>query len=156
MLNKSANNSRLRYLITITIAIVAGYVLLPLATYFVSPNRALFEEAGWLSYSGDRSSRIGFLLWYGADPNTYVQRGYTALHTAVHWESLESVEQLINAGAEVNMPTANGSRLPLDIACGFWEDDTNLIQLLIANGAERKQSHTRNFDGEANPSECFD
>ena len=132
------------------------FVLAPLTHYLTSPDKALFTESGWRSYSDDRSTRIDFLLWYGADPNAFVDRSYTSFHTAVHWGSVSALRQLLDAGADVNKPTADGSRLPLDIACVFSSGKTEVIDLLVERGAKRRQSHSQDWEGVANPSACFD
>lgn len=141
---------------TIVVSVFLGVLLAPWVNYLVIPNKSLFDESGWLSYSEDRSSRISFLLWYGADPNRYVTRGYTSLHTAIHWGSLDATKQLLEAGADANRPTADGSWLPLDIACEFGRDDDEIISLLVENGGSRKRSHPQNSHGVTNPSACFD
>jgi len=146
---------------TIVMSVLAGvaiFFLLDPIGYLISPNRHLYLESGWKSYSEDRSARIRFLLWYGANPNAYVERGYSSLHTAAHWESLKSVRQLLDAGADVNLPTDSGGTavLPLDIACTFSQDNFDVIQLISDRGGKRFYSHPTNLKGETNPVGCFD
>lgn len=132
------------------------FVLGPLTHYLTSPDKALFTESGWRSYSDDRSTRIDFLLWYGADPNAFVDRSYTSFHTAVHWGSVSALKQLLDAGADVNKPTADGSSLPLDIACVFSSGKSEVVDLLVEHGARRLESHSQDSEGAANPPACFD
>ena len=146
---------------TVVVGVLTGlavFFLVEPIGYLTSPNRALFTESGWKSFSSDRSARISFLLWYGADPNAYVQRGYTSLHSAIHWESLESTVQLLDAGADVNMPTESIGEavLPLDIACTFSNDNFKVIRLVSTHGGKRIRSHPTNWQGKPNPPECFD
>ena len=155
-MSKLPKNRVLHALMVVAVASLSVWVVRPWYSYVVSPDRSLYDEAGWLSFSRERSSRIGFLLWYGADPNAYVQRGETALHAAVSWGALVSVQQLLDAGADVNKPTADDSRLALDIACRDWEEDTRMIRLLVAHGARRKQSYPQSSAGQRSPVECVD
>lgn len=149
---------RIRTVVASVLTGLAVFFLIEPIGYLISPNHSLYTESGWKSSSADRRARISFLLWYGADPNAYVERGYTSLHTAIHWESVESTEQLLDAGADVNLPTESSGEavLPLDIACAFSGDNFEVIQLVSKRGGKRMRSHPSNWQGRPNPPECFD
>lgn len=155
------SSGKSRKIWTIVVGVLTGLVglfLMEPLGYLMSPNHSLYNESGWKSYSADRSARISFLLWYGADPNAYVERGYASIHTAIHWESVESTTQLLDAGGDVNLPTDFGGQalLPLDIACASSEVSFDVIRLVAARGGKRSRSHPNNWQGKANPEECFD
>jgi ankyrin repeat protein len=101
--------------------------------YLLWPHDSLDKEAGWLSASADRSSRISWLLKLGADPNKLNQsRGYAPIHSAAHWGNTAVLRQSVAGGANVNLATAAGES-PLDLACVIGGD---AVPVLIELGAK--------------------
>jgi ankyrin repeat protein len=67
-----------------------------------------------------------------ADVNAPQADGATALHWAVHWDDLESVDLLIGAGANVNARN-DYSATPLSLAC--TNGNAAMVEKLLAAGA---------------------
>ena len=154
---RSRNRRWRRIVVALAVALVAPFFLTEPFAYLVSPSDSLYVEAGWKSYREDRSRRIKFLLWYGADPNKIVdeRRNYAAIHTAVHWGAVSSLRQLIDAGADVNLESGHErKRMPLDIGC--WYGGAEVIEVLLQSSAKRLGSYPTNSDGVENPTECYD
>ncbi|QDH70762.1 ankyrin repeat domain-containing protein [Marilutibacter alkalisoli] len=130
------------------------YLAEPLA-YWLRPTKHLFNEAGWKSFSEDRTEKVAFLLRHGADPNEIVLRDHAAIHAAAHWGSVTAMEQLISAGADVNLPTTSevNPETPLDLACRFGPET---VDLLVRHGATRLGSYKHTYEGaQAHPA-CSD
>ena len=75
------------------------------------------------------------LLKSGVDIDEEVLEGdFTALQTAVAWQSPEVVKLLIDAGADVNQYDVDVSMPPLHLAAEKW--DAMIVMLLIKAGAD--------------------
>jgi ankyrin repeat protein len=127
------SRSKRTQLLWVAVGTVVGLLLRDPVVYLLWPNDSLDKEAGWLSFSADRSSRISWLLKLGADPNKLNQsRGYAPIHSAAHWGNIAVLRQLVAGGANVNLATAAGDT-PLDLACPYSRE---AVPVLIELGAK--------------------
>ena len=86
--------------------------------------------------------RTEALLGAGADPNTDIGAGLTALHSAVATESPALVQALLDGGAETDAQTDSGET-PLVRAC--LSDDLETIEVLLAAGADHAATGNDTF-----------
>jgi cytohesin len=87
--------------------------------------------------SNDLQEFIAFLSWMQSVPKRDV--GYTALMYAVQSRHREIVEDLLRAGANVNLASRDGfTALTLTV----FNQDLDLARLLISHGARVDQSHS--------------
>jgi len=92
------------------------------------------EDGTALSYSatyGDLAS-LNILLEYGAKSNVCGQNRWTPLHKAIKYGTVEMVQALLNAKANIEAKTAMGST-PLHIACQRL--DKEKVTVLLNAGA---------------------
>ena len=75
---------------------------------------------------------VGVLVHENLDVNTPQADGATALHWAAHWNDLETLELLINAGANVSAENDLGAT-PLWVACA--NRHTGIVQRLLEAGS---------------------
>ena len=75
---------------------------------------------------------VALLLQQDLDVDTPQADGATALHWTAHWNHLEALEALIDAGADVNAENDLGAT-PLWVACA--NRNTGIVQRLLAAGA---------------------
>lgn len=96
------------------------------------------------AWEGD-AQRVKELVALGADLESLDKLGNTPLHLAIENLNVEVVRVLIEAGADVNKKTADGSWTPLAHACDAVSDaasqlnktpDNELLRLLVAHGAD--------------------
>lgn len=73
------------------------------------------------------------LLRERGDANASQADGMTALHWAVHWDELETVRLLVEAGAKVNATNRYGVA-PLSLACA--NGSAEVVEWLLASGAD--------------------
>ena len=124
---------KLRRVLLIAACVALGMMLRDPVKYVLWPSDALYKEAGWLSLSEDRSSRIDLLFSFGADPNKLSkERGYAPIHNAAHWGNVLVVRQLAANGANLNLVSAEGDT-PLEVACVHAEV---AVPVLIELGAK--------------------
>ena len=143
------------------LGILVSFGLGLLVSRIFPPTENLFDEVGWKSYRDDRSRQISLLLWLGANPDEYSDRhrGKAPIHEAVTWGRIKPVRQLIDAGADLNLPYVEGGEtiLLLDLACRYRHAEADeLVEYLISVGAKRLVDTPTDFDGRPNPSGCFD
>jgi ankyrin repeat protein len=83
-----------------------------------------------------RKDSVESLLKYKPDPNIpdYFGSGMTALHYAVHWHQIDLAKLLLENGAKVSSPNAQGVQ-PLHYAV-INQNSTDMLSLLIENGAD--------------------
>ncbi|KAI0543914.1 hypothetical protein F4679DRAFT_592167 [Xylaria curta] len=97
-------------------------------------------QDGWtalhVAVAGGNPDALALLLAYGADPDRifpYPQAGHRPLHFSVLQERTDIIDVLIQGGADINAPTAQGhTALHL---CFAREGKTECLELLIDNGA---------------------
>jgi ankyrin repeat protein/Tfp pilus assembly protein PilP len=83
-----------------------------------------------------RASTVAWLLAKGAKANICVGPSeQTPLHVAASMGDLKVAEQLITAGADVNLRDAHG-RTPIERA--LWEDHGSIVTLLVSKGTDLK------------------
>lgn len=87
----------------------------------------------WASLSGD-SDAVCLLLKWKADTSWTALTGRSALHEACWGMNINSVNLLLNAGCNVNIPDQYG-RTPLSYA-GEGSDSEAIIDLLVQHGAD--------------------
>jgi len=91
---------------------------------------------------GDTTT-IRALVAHGASPNeTGGVNGWTPLEHAVHKNQLQSIETLLDAGADPNIADRNGTT-PLIMAAGYG--NTPLVEVLLRRGAN---PHLTNREGQ--------
>ena len=124
------------FAISLAVVIVV-FLLRDPALYLVFPDRALYLESGWKSYNSNRSRRISFLLWFGADPNKIDnERGYGPLHTAAHWGNTNVLRQLLTSGANPNLNVLKTELTAMNLACKYASQES--IDVLLKFGATTK------------------
>jgi ankyrin repeat protein len=106
--------------------------LLCAALMFCAP--VLAAEAPKLADAAARQDKVALreLIGSKADVNAAQADGTTALHWAVHWDDLASVDLLIHAGANVNARN-DYSATPLSLAC--TNASGAMVEKLLAAGA---------------------
>ena len=131
------DNKKIRPFIISLAVVIVVFLLRDPVLYLVSPDRALYLESGWKSYSSNRSKRIEFLLWYGADPNKIDdERGYGPLHTAAHWGNTDVLRQLLTSGANPNLNVLKTELTAINLACKYASQES--IDVLVEFGATIK------------------
>jgi len=85
--------------------------------------------------SGDTAA-IKLLVARGADPNLAdtAANGWTPMEHAIHKHQVAAVTALLDAGANVNATSRNGTTA-LMMAAGYGY--TDVVELLLARGADR-------------------
>jgi ankyrin repeat protein len=89
---------------------------------------------------------VALLLESGADPKAQSGTGVTALHLALEGSNSYTTDEqnaaetiiglLVSFGADINAGVGSDAGTPLYVACGGQFRDTNILRLLLANGAE--------------------
>ncbi len=87
--------------------------------------------------SGSAAPCVSALLSGGADPKSVNSAGETPLHNAVLSADIQSIKLLIDAGANVNALTAEGS--PVLSYAIFNRKDVDIVRLLLEHGANVAQ-----------------
>lgn len=94
-----------------------------------------------LTFYGDKvgsaASCVSILLSNGADPKSVNLAGETPLHNAVLSGDTDSIKMLIDAGADVNALTAEGT--PVLSYAIFNRKDVDIVRLLLDKGANVAQ-----------------
>jgi ankyrin repeat protein len=125
---------------------------LPLMQFWIDrgmpvPSTALHEAAKYQKNQDSAATQLramGLLLSANADVNVATSNGVTALHLACETSSLEVIQMLLSAGANVNATTVRPPEItsetkasgmtPLHLACGP-HCSLEIIQTLISAGA---------------------
>lgn len=106
------------------------------------------DDGGWtpLRWSIDMSQASGepervvsLLLQAGASPNSVDDSGFSVLMMACGRNNVAILEQLIKAGADINLRTAETTPLHEAAGCNFSEG----IERLLALGANAQQTDSR-------------
>lgn len=85
----------------------------------------------------DKNGCVEILLRAGAAPDEIDEDGYTALHVAVNRGSIEHVDALLSAGANVDAKTTcllSPGETPLMIAVRATAENAPVVQLLLDHG----------------------
>lgn len=143
--------------------LLVGVVGIPLAVFFhkhylPSPRQSAIEIF-FEKEDGRENRQIAYILEHGLDPNeiALTHDGYRPIHAAAKSNKAGAIEQLVNAGADVNLPTydvGSGSALALDIACHFSAEEA--VVVLIRSGAVRNRNHLWNWEGQPASDLCRD
>ena len=73
-------------------------------------------------------------------------RGYSLLHEAVHYNSLDCVKLLVDKGADIEkMDNSGYTPLQLAIAVNSKEDKLSCIEYLLSNANEKVKDRTVNY-----------
>ena len=106
------------------------------------------DDGGWtpLHWSidmaqawGEPEEVVSLLLGAGASPNSVDNSGFSVLMMACGRNNEAILERLINAGADINLRTAEATPLHEAAGCDFSEG----IQRLLALGADSQQTDSR-------------
>ncbi len=117
------------------------------------------DDGGWtpLHWSidmaqarGEPEQVVSLLLKAGASPNSIDNAGFSVLMMACGRNSETILEQLIAAGADINLRTAETSPLHEAAACNFSE----AIHRLLYLGANTQQTDSRGRTPEQVAEEC--
>ena len=117
------------------LAVVAGFVTLSGGGLQAASDDLRLVEA----VKAQKWEAVSPLLAHGPDVNATQGDGATALHWAVHWNDLKTVELLIGAGADVDAANDYGVT-PLWLACA--NASGAMVERLLAAGADARATLT--------------
>lgn len=112
-----------------------------------SDNDPLLHEAVWRGHT----EVVRILVDAGADVNAKDSNNDPLLHEAIFRGHTEIVRILINAGVDVNASNSRGDS-PLDYARFWTDDDSEILQLLIAAGSTQTDLARSTASKSATPS----
>ncbi len=106
---------------------------------YLAPKTADLNTAMWKAICNDHVAIAGYLINNGINVNTFVQpHQVTFLHKACEHGNLEIVKLLIEAGADINIPSKDQNEYkgatPLMYAVSFLNAD--IVEYLVEHGAD--------------------
>lgn len=122
----------------IKVLVIIGVMGMALGGGFIH----MTKEQILMSAIEDRNEQwINWMLAMGADPNTRVSRTYTPLNLAVRNGDMETINILLDHGANPNLPAnyGRGQFVPvsnISLAVNHLDDPMPIIQRLIEAGAD--------------------
>jgi uncharacterized protein len=119
-----------RFIVLIVATVLLGLSLSIEAAPVDNSNAQLLNSSG----HAKTEQEIEMAVRAGADPNAVGEDHLSALHLAVMHGTIEAVRVLIRLGANINFKTPN-CFTPLDLAQTERDENTDVVELLKANGA---------------------